>query len=141
MNGVVLWYAKAVVDNIGNYGSVLRNYYWKYPALQPRMEFIDDKAPKKPRKLKALWTSDGYFLFWQAPRGKKWNDVATKYVVYKYDAGEKINIEDVSKIVAITSQTFIKLPYDNGKAKYTYVVTSIDRMSNESKVKKKRVKL
>lgn len=141
VNGVVLWYAKAVVDNIGNYGSVLRNYYWKYPALQPRMEFIDDKAPKKPRKLKALWTSDGYFLFWQAPRGKKWSDVATKYVVYKYGAGEKINIEDASKIVAITSQTFIKLPYDNGKTKYTYVVTSIDRMSNESKVKKKRVKL
>ena len=62
-------------------------------------------------------------------------------MVYKYDAGEKINIEDVSKIVAITSQTFIKLLYDNGKTKYTYVVTSLDRMSNESKVKKKSVKL
>ena len=51
VQGTVLWYAKAAVDNIGNYGMVLRNVYWKYPALQPLMPFIDDKAPKKVRAM------------------------------------------------------------------------------------------
>jgi uncharacterized lipoprotein YddW (UPF0748 family) len=59
VEGTVLWYAKAAVDNIGNYGTLLRTSYWRNPALQPLMPFIDDKAPKKPRKLKPVWTEDG----------------------------------------------------------------------------------
>lgn len=141
VDGVVLWYAKAVVDNVGNYGSVLRNSYWKYPALQPLMPFIDSKSPKKPKKLKAIWTSDGYVLFWRAPKGKDWDDKAMKYVVYRFARNERVNINDPSKIVAITDHTFINLPYDKGDVRYTYVVTALDRMSNESKAKKKKVKL
>lgn len=141
VDGVVLWYAKAVVDNVGNYGTALRNNYWRYPALQPLMKFIDDKSPKKPRKVKAVWTSDGYMLFWQQPKGKKWNDIASKYVVYRFDAHESVDTGNPSKIIAITNKTFIKLPYDKGNIKYTYVVTALDRMSNESKAKKKSVRL
>jgi len=43
---------------------------------------------------------------------KKWNDIAVKYVVYRFDKGEHINTEDASKIVAITPRTFYKLPYN-----------------------------
>lgn len=141
VDGVVLWYAKAVVNDVGNYGTMLRDNYWRYPALQPVMPFIDNKKPKKPRGLKPVWTEDGYILFWKAPRGKKWDDVATKYVVYRFDSKEKVNIDDPSNIIAITNKTYYKLPYDNGKTKYTYVVTALDRMSNESKAKKKTIKL
>lgn len=141
VKGTVLWYAKAVVDNVGNYGTVLRTNYWKNPALQPRMPFIDDKSPKKPRKVKAVWTSDGYMLFWKQPKGKKWSDVATRYVVYGFADGEKVNLDDASKILAVTGNTFYKLPYDKGLNRYTYVVTALDRMSNESKGKKRKVKL
>ncbi|MGN0281734.1 MAG: glycoside hydrolase family 10 protein [Prevotella sp.] len=141
VQGTVLWYAKAAVDNIGNYGTMLRNNYWRTPALQPLMPFIDSKSPKKPRKVKAVWTSDGYMLFWTAPHGKGWEDEATKYVVYQFGKKEKIDINNASNIVAITSNTFYKLPYENGKEKYTYVVTALDRMQNESKAVKKNVKL
>ena len=141
VNGTVLWYAKNFCDNIGNYATAMRNGYWKYPALQPKMPFIDDKAPKKPKHIKPIWTDDGYLLFWNAPRGKKWNDVAVKYVVYRFDKGEHINTEDASKIVAITPRTFYKLPYEDGKKKYVYAITSLDRMSNESRVAKKKIKL
>ncbi|MBM6993611.1 MAG: family 10 glycosylhydrolase [Prevotella sp.] len=141
VSGTVLWYAKAVVDNVGNYGSALRNSYWRYPALQPQMPFIDSKSPKKPRRVKAVWTSDGYMLFWKQPKGKAWGDVVTKYVVYRFEGGEELNLNDPSKIVAVTGQTFYKLPYDKGEVKYNYVVTALDRMSNESKAKKKKVKL
>ena len=141
VKGTVLWYAKAAVDNVGNYGTLLREQYWKTPALQPLMPFIDGKAPKKPRKVKAVWTSDGYILFWTAPKGHNWKDKAEKYVVYRFEKGEKCDIDNPAKIIAITTDTFYKLPYESGKRKYTYIVTSLDRMQNESKAVKKKVSL
>ena len=141
VQGTVLWYAKAAVDNVGNYGTNLRNVYWQYPALQPAMPFIDGKAPKKVKKLKPVWTEDGYILFWTAPKGDSWNDKAVKYVVYRFAADEHINFNDPSKICAITEQTFLKLPYVNGRKKWVYAVTALDRLQNESKALKKKVKL
>ena len=105
VQGVVLWYAKTAVDNIGNYGTNLRTNYWRYPSLQPRMPFIDDKAPKKPKRLKKVWTEDGYMLFWKAPKGKGWENEAYKYVVYKFGPDEEIDLDNPMKIIAITYQT------------------------------------
>lgn len=141
VNGMVLWYAKAVVENMGNYGGMLEKVYWKYPALQPLMPFIDDKAPKEPKKLRDVWTEDGYILFWTAPNGKGWKDAPYQYVVYCFSKGEKINISDASKIVAITNNTYIELPYVDGNSKCTYVITTLDRLSNESKPAKIKIKL
>lgn len=141
VDGTVLWYAKLAVDDMGNYGSMLRNVYWRYPALQPLMPFIDSKSPKKVRKLKPVWTADGYILFWTAPKGRGWKDEASQYVVYRFAPGEKVDISNPSKIVAITSDSFYKLPYEDGRTKYTYVVTALDRMHNESKISKKKIKL
>ena len=141
VQGTVLWYAKAAVDNTGNYGTNLRQQYWRYPALQPQMPFLDKKAPKKPRSVCPVWTNDGYLLFWTAPKAKTWGDEATRYVVYRFAKGEKVNTEDPSHIIAITASTWTKLPYADGSQKYTYVVTSLDRMQNESKGAKKNVKL
>ena len=141
IKGTVLWYAKAAVDNIGNYGTALRTAYWKYPSLQPVMPFIDGKAPGKVKKLKPLWIGNEYVLFWTAPKGSSWEDKAEKYVVYRFAKGETINTDDPSKICAVTDQTFLKLPYQSGKEKWVYVVTALDRLQNESKASKKKIKL
>ena len=141
VKGTVLWYAKAAVDNVGNYGTSLREVYWKQPALQPEMPFISDKAPKKVKKLAPVWTEDGYILFWTAPKGKNWDMQAEKFVVYRFAKGEKVNLNDASKIVTITDQFFYKLPYDEGREKFTYVVTALNRIQNESKPASKKVKL
>ena len=84
---------------------------------------------------------DGYVLFWTAPKAKNEMDKAVQFVVYRFEKGEKRNLEDPSKIVAITRDTFYKLPYENGKKQYYYVVTALDRMQNESKAVKKKIKL
>ncbi|MBR1839640.1 MAG: family 10 glycosylhydrolase [Prevotella sp.] len=141
VSGTVLWYAKAAVDNVGGYGTMLRENYWRYPALQPLMPFIDSTKPGKPAKVKPLWTSDGYTLFWQAPKSKSWRDEAVKYVVYRFEGKEPIDLDDASHIVAITTNPWLNLPYDNGKQKYVYVVTALNRLSNESAPVKKKVKL
>ena len=141
VSGTVLWYAKAAVDNVGNYGTNLRNNYWRYRALQPTMPFIDNKSPKKPRKVKMVKTDDGPMLFWTEPKGSGWKDKAVKFVVYKFEADEKVNLADVSKIVSMTTKNFYRLPYKDGKTKVTYVVTALDRMSNESDGVAVKVKL
>ena len=141
VQGTVLWYAAAVVNNPGNYAKLLQNNYWRYPALQPLMPFIDDKAPKKPRSLKVSWSDDGCLLHWKAPKGKGWENEAYKYVVYRFGPDEEIDLDNPTKIVAITYQPAIRLNYNGGETKYTYVVTALDRMSNESVGKKKKIRL
>ena len=141
VQGTVLWYAKVTVDNIGNYGSSLRNNYWHTPALQPLMPHIDKKAPKAPRKLKVVRMDDGaQVLFWTAPKGKGWKDQAVKYVVYCFENGESIDIDNPSKIVKVTSDCLYTIPA-RLQGRYTYVVTALDRMQNESKTAKLKVKL
>ena len=140
VKGTVLWYAKAAVDNVGNYGTSLRNNYWKYPVLMPEMPWIDDDAPRKPRKLKVMDIEGKKVLFWTAPKGDKWYDVATKYVVYRFDKGEDLNTDDPTKIIAITRDTHCELPDMPHKTRAVYVVTALDRMQNESDIVKKKVK-
>ena len=141
IQGTVLWYAKAAVDNVGNYGTLLRNNYWRMPALQPLMPHIDKKAPKAPRKLKVVRMDDGeHVLFWMPPKGKGWQDEAASYVVYRFEKGEPINIDDPSKIVKVTTDCLYMIPAGQS-GRFTYVVTALDRMQNESKLAKKKVKL
>lgn len=141
VQGSCQWYAAAVVSNPGNYRTVLASVYHKYPALVPTSPFIDDKAPGKVRKLKPLWTPDGYVLFWTAPKAKNAMDEAVQYVVYRFDRHEKPDLNNPEHIVAITRNTFYKLPYEDGRTRYRYVVTALDRLHNESKQVKKNIKL
>lgn len=142
VQGTVLWYAKAAVDNVGNYGTMLRRNYWSRPALQPEMSFLDKKAPGKVRKVKPVFMDDdGLVLFWTAPKSKAWNTEATQYAVYAFAKGERINTDDASHLVAVTSQNFVKLPFKDGSRKYTYVVTALNRIHNEGKPVKAKVKL
>lgn len=141
IQGSCLWYSAAVVRNEGNIATALEKVYHRTPALQPTFPFMDDKAPGKPRKVKALWMPDGYYLFWTAPKGKHEMDKARNYVVYRFEKGEKPDLYNAAKIVAITPNTCYKLPYNGGKNKYVYVVTALDRLHNESKAVKVKVKL
>ena len=142
VNGTVLWYAKAVVDNVGNYGTMLKKVYWKAPALMPTMPYIDDKGPKKVKKMKLLTMDDDLVLFWKAPKDKNWKNKAEKFVVYRFDKGEKVNIDDPSKIVSISTDAFYVIPKDVIKEQKNscYVVTALDRLSNESKPKTKKIR-
>ncbi|MBQ8672513.1 MAG: family 10 glycosylhydrolase [Bacteroides sp.] len=141
IGGSCQWPASDVVENKGEYRDLLMSTYHKYPALPPVFDFMDHEAPGKVGKMKPLWMQDGYVLFWTAPKYKDEMNRAVQYVVYRFDAKEKVNLEDPSHIVAITRNTFYKLPYKDGKTKYRYVVTALDRLHNESRSVSKKVKL
>lgn len=136
--GSCQWYAKACVDNPKDYTTVLRQSYHKYPALQPLMPWIDSKAPGKVKKLKPVVIDGKNLLFWTAPKAKKEMDRAIQYVVYRFAPGEKVDINKAANIFAITRNTFVELPFK--ASGYTYAVTALDHMQNESKVAKKKIK-
>jgi len=141
IEGSCQWPASAVVNNEGHYRDSLVCHYFKYPALVPVFDFMDNKAPGKVRKAKAVWTEDGYMLFWTAPKADGPMDEAKQYAVYRFIKGEEIDTTDPSHIVAITMDPFYKLPYENGQVKYYYCITALDRLHNESKIVKKKIKL
>lgn len=141
IQGSCQWYAGAVCENPGNYGEMLRVNYHKTPALQPLMPWIDRKAPGKPRYAKMIWTPDGPMLFWTPPKAKNEMDKAIQYVVYRFRKGEPINLEDPVNIVAVTRETMLPLDYQQGLTQYTYIITALDRLHNESKPTKKKLKL
>lgn len=141
IGGSCQWPASAVIENAGRYKDALIAEYHKYPALVPVFDFMDNTAPDKVKKAKSIWTKDGYMLFWTAPKFKDPMDEAVQYVVYRFGPKENINLDDPSHIVCITRNNYYKLPYQNGKTKYRYVITALDRIHNESKGITKKVKL
>lgn len=131
VEGSCLWYAAAVVDNPGNYRSMLERVYHSTPALQPLMPFIDKKKPKKPGKLGLDFVGNNIYLTWKAPSGKKEMDKAVEYVVYRFERGEKQDISSSSHIYGVTRDTRILLR--GNQMGCTFLVTALDRLHNESK--------
>ena len=140
VKGTVLWYAKAAVDNVGNYGTSLRSYYWRYPALQPQLSRLKSKVPSKVRKLKLIDVDGQRVLFWTAPKSRRWDTEATHYAVYRFVKGERININDASHLVTITRENHYELPPAEPRSRFVYVVTALNRIDGESKMAKKKVK-
>lgn len=140
IQGSCLWDAASAAKNVGRYRDVLAQYYHSSPALMPKYKFIDNKAPKKVRGIKRIAAPDGDILVWLTPNKEntKPMDKVVNYVVYRFAKGEKVNTENAANIVAITPNNYYRLPA-NAEGKFTYVVTSLDRMQNESKGKKIKV--
>lgn len=105
------------------------------------MPFKDNEAPKKIKGTKVIWTDSGPVLVWIPRPDNDEMQRAVRFVVYRFQKGEKVNVDNPANIIAVTSDQFLRLPYSGGSQKYTYVVTALDRMWNESKARKIKVKL
>lgn len=130
----ILWNNKGVAD------SLKRNYH-RTPALIPAYTHMHNRAPQDVKKLKAEWTANGYMLHWQAEQSLTNPELASYFVVYRFDSKEPVDLTNPAKIVKITREARYLMPYDNGKKKYHYIVTAVDRFHNESSGKSKKVKL
>lgn len=139
VQGSCQWYAAACVNNPGNYRTVLERMYHSTPALQPLMPFIDKKAPAKPIHVQASkYGQNGTMLGWGAPKAKNEMDRVRQFVVYRFEKGEKIDLEQAENILTITDGFSYAVP--SAPRGTTLVVTALDRLHNESKPVKIKVK-
>ena len=124
VNGTCMWPGYTIVRNYkGAADQLIQNEHSK-PALIPAYEFIDDIAPAKVKGAKMV---DGK-LEWKRAKTKDPLQEQIYFVVYRFDKGEKVDIEKGNHILTTTRNTSVEI--DDPDA--TYVVTDVDRCHNES---------
>ena len=140
VSGYCWWYADAVRTYLkgqsGNQSVAPVEAFPPTLALQPTFPFLDHKAPAPPRKPALITTDDGPVLMWTAPKYKTELDRPVRYVVYRFRAGENIDLSNGARIIGLTPNTYFELgrrQADSSDGRVTYVITAIDRLQNESK--------
>ncbi|MGC8898234.1 MAG: family 10 glycosylhydrolase [Bacteroidota bacterium] len=105
------------------------------PALVPPMPWKDSVAPQPPMNLVARVENRTHVrLSWQLPNQASDGETASRFVVYRF-RGMNQQINDPSNIRWITARVETSFIDDLGKPgalRYTYGVTALDRLANES---------
>lgn len=132
--GGVYFSSKSLTTNARAVADSLKKNFYQLPALPPQMPWLDDIPPAAPTALTAEALKDGVHLKWQSPIKAKDGEAAYGFVVYRFDEGEAISIANPKNIININytqELSFIDSQAQNGKH-YSYVVTALDRLKNES---------
>jgi hypothetical protein len=100
------------------------------------MPWLDDSAPEPPRDLTAqTLATRAVRLNWKAPVFSEDGDSASGYVIYRFNEGEEINIQNAMNILKISFDKKLTTFTDTKtmpRTRYVYVVTALDRLKNES---------
>ena len=136
IQGSVYFSSKSLVNNLGGFRDSLQYNFYRYKSLQPTMPWLDSIPPLAPQNL--LYhnlTTGGVSLRWDKPSIATDGETAYGYVVYRFDEGEEINLNNAQNILEIifdANRTFYTDQAVRGGSRYTYVITAIDRLKNES---------
>jgi hypothetical protein len=135
VQGSVFFSSKSLTNNLAGVNDSLRNDFYQYKALQPAMLWLDDVDPNPPKEVMAKALTDCVDIRWKTPSPAADGQTAYGYVIYRFSEGEEIRTSEARNILKISfdaSQTsFADYSVSPGN-RYTYVVTAIDRLKNES---------
>lgn len=134
VQGSVFFSSKSVTKNPLGFADSLKQTYYRHPALPPPMLWLDSVSPNPPLKLVVKVKPRSVVLTWQVPLLAKDDEDVYGYVIYRFNEGEKINVDDPKYILRILysdETNFEDSSIEKGKT-YQYVVTAIDRLKNES---------
>jgi hypothetical protein len=128
IQGICFFSSKSLISNPLGVSDILREHYFTQPALVPEMPWLDNTALKAPDLSKLKRTKSGIMVEWQGNRGDDY------YVVYRFRGRKAGDLNDPSNIVSIQrkTSTFFHDQQVRRLRKYTYVVSSLDRLFNES---------
>ncbi len=136
VQGSVFFSSKSLTNNLSGVRDSLKYDLYRYPALPPQMIWLDDVPPQAPFRLTAkVLPNKTIQLNWEEPIVSRDGETAYGYVIYRVEAGKEVNLQDARNILKIifdkkdTSFIDTKVAFN---ARYTYVVTAIDRLKNES---------
>ncbi len=138
--GSAFFSTKSLVRNRLGVRDSIRHYY-DQPSLIPFMEELPGKPVKAPALKKVRKKRRNPKLVWKADRDDiRSGRIPSYYVVYRFNGDQPASIDKKNHILAIT-------PFNAGKKRvtyidrtadpnefYTYVVTSMNRLHNESPV-------
>lgn len=135
VRGSMLFSAKDVIANYLGMQDKLAQELYRYPALPPTMPWLDAEAPEAPALLSANTAKAGQVMlrFDDAPESD-----AAYYAIYRQDGDSAPDMSDPSKLIGkvrkqagAAEQVYVDTAIQDGST-YTYVVTAVDRLHNES---------
>lgn len=138
--GSVFFSSKSITGNLLGVQDSLRNNLYKYPALIPPMKWLDSITPMPPSNAELEKFSNYVKLNWITPSPAADNELPYKYVVYKYPnplSPDSVCInpttsKDILAILPKDSLGYTHFTTVDSTNPYVYLVTSIDRLGNES---------
>jgi uncharacterized lipoprotein YddW (UPF0748 family) len=134
VEGSIYFSSKSLLNNPLGFTDSLKETYYRYPALPPVMPWLDSIPPNAPINVMASSENFCINLRWDTPPPARDGEPVYGYVIYRFDAGEKVTLLDPKNILHIqyNTEAFYKdLTTEKGKT-YLYVITALDRIKNES---------
>jgi uncharacterized lipoprotein YddW (UPF0748 family) len=128
IHGSCFFSSKSLINNPIGVSDILKKKYYQFPALIPEMKWIVTTVQSKPELAKVKNTNSGFLLEWKNTKGIEY------YAVYRFKGKRVGNMEDASNIIAIQGNTSPFFEDNNVKRfrRYTYAISAIDRLYNES---------
>jgi uncharacterized lipoprotein YddW (UPF0748 family) len=138
VRGSIFFSSKSFIPNPLGINDSLKNNFYKNPALIP-----STKGTSFTTQYEITFSNDrnGIRLVWQEQNSPGDLSPHARYVIYRFAAGDRIDLSDPSKILKIvpdtnphvtTTQSYVDTTAKR-KKKYVYVVTGINRYQTESK--------
>ena len=135
--GSIYYSSKHISNNAAGLRDSLQYDLNRYKALPPTMPWLDSVPPEPPFGLLATVAENrtSVILHWLPAATAADGEEAYGYVVYRFNQGEALDLNNPQNILYITYDRDQLTYTDNmtrHKGYYRYVVTAIDRLKNES---------
>ena len=132
IQGSAFFSAKSFVKNPFKIDEILKTKYYKNPVLMPISDKTVNYSPEAVEKahLEKLKSKE-YLLQWEAiPENieKK----AVKYLVYKFNNNQVINLDQAANIIAITGENQLSMTKKDIKEAKTFVIIAVSKNNNLS---------
>jgi uncharacterized lipoprotein YddW (UPF0748 family) len=135
VEGSVFFSAKSISRNWSGFKDTLTNNYYKYPAFPSTMPWKDSVPPLPPVNVTFTEQNNSVIVNWNTPRTADDGEYPYNYAVYKFSVNEPVDIKNTAKMIHKTinaATIFIDNDHNLETQKFIYVVTSLDRLHNES---------
>lgn len=126
IQGNCWWPGYSITKNYKGVADSLATNQQSTIALVPSYPWIDNVAPAEVKSLE----KKGDKLVWTVEDTEDEMQKANAFVVYRFNAGEKVCLDNAAAIKTVTYSKEYALPKEKGK--FVYVVTVLDRAYNES---------
>lgn len=133
VKGSMFFSAKTFLQNKNGINEKIREMY-RHPALVPAMDWKETRVPAAPIVVGINGSqSEGIQIQWKDDSLSN----ASYYVIYRFDEGDALTIEDPEKIYAIVQRSPYQMQswtdaYTKKRSTYQYVITAVNRQHNES---------
>jgi len=131
--GSVYFSAKSITRNWSGLADSMKNDWYKNIALPPTMEWIDSIPPVKPENVHLVETKSGLLIYWNLPNPAADGEFPNYYLVYKFNSKNKIDLNKPENIITkVLNKKTRYFNLDESNQNGIYVITSVDRLHNES---------